>query len=81
MIEVEPLGDLLRVIPVNQEQGHVTVISVELYDHEVCVRYMDDRGFDRLRDRELHLNDDAGTVYKSYGHSVIGRGNGLAEVK
>jgi hypothetical protein len=76
--EVEPLGDLLRVIPVNRTQGHVTVISVELYEHETNVRYVDDRGFDRLRDRELGLADDLGAVYKPYGHSVIGRGKDLA---
>ena len=76
--EVEPLGDLHRVIPVNRTEGHVTVVSVELYEHETCVRYLDERGFDRLRDRVLDLADDVGTMYTPQGHSVVGRGKHLA---
>jgi hypothetical protein len=39
---------------------------------------MDDRGFERLRNRELRLTDDIGTGYTYYGGSVVGRGNSLA---
>jgi hypothetical protein len=70
----QPLSDttLKRVIPVNARAGHITVVSIELYAHETCVRYIDDRGFERLKERQLRLTDDAGTSYAHYGGAATG---------
>lgn len=68
--------DLLRVIPVNQKAGHVTIVSVELYAHETCIRYIDDRGFDRLHEREVGLADDLGATYAHHGGAASGNDEG-----